>query len=83
MIATNRRWQQRAIALVVSAIFIGACGTSTKTGTAAGGRDEPAGSVAFVMPAVNVLDVATGAKVPFGQLSPSEKPLLLWFWAPH
>lgn len=44
---------------------------------------KPAVDGAFALPAVDVLNVANGSKVPFGQLSPSEKPLLLWFWAPH
>jgi hypothetical protein len=35
------------------------------------------------LPRVEVLDVASGARVQFADLIPAERPVLLWFWAPH
>ena len=35
------------------------------------------------LPKVEVLDVATGKRVQFAKYLPSNKPLLVWFWAPH
>lgn len=68
--------------LLASAVFASACsGSSTNDGSTA--RREPAAGEVFSLPVVDVLDVANGSKVAFGDLSPSEKPLLLWFWAPH
>ena len=82
MIVTKNRLVRADAVLVTSAFVISGCGSSTKSdGTSAKGG--PSASGVFVMPSVDVLDVATGAKVAFGKLSPSKKPLLLWFWAPH
>lgn len=35
------------------------------------------------IPAVTVLDVASGGEFALGSLVPSDRPLLVWFWAPH
>ena len=35
------------------------------------------------LPAVDVIDVATGSTVNTGTLLPASKPVLVWFWAPH
>ena len=85
---TRNRPLRVAASLLASALLVGACGSADKSaGTDQAKTTKPsdsaAGSERFVLPTVDVLDVATGNKVPFGQLSPSEKPLLLWFWAPH
>ena len=81
----NARPVRLGIAVFASVMFVAGCGSSTRSGDAksdvtAGNSDKPSASV---MPDVDVLDVANGNKVAFGELSPSEKPLLLWFWAPH
>lgn len=40
-------------------------------------------AVTSPLPAVDVLDVATGDTVNFASLIPADRPVLLWFWAPH
>lgn len=35
------------------------------------------------LPALDVLDVATGARVALADQLPATQPLLVWFWAPH
>lgn len=35
------------------------------------------------IPAVEVTDLATGTMVDLSTLAPSDKSVLLWFWAPH
>ncbi len=35
------------------------------------------------LPAVEVLDVATGRKVALRSFVPASTPLLVWMWAPH
>ena len=82
MNGTSNRPARVVAALFASALIVAACGSATKS-EGASASSEPAASRVFVLPVVDVLDVATGAKVAFGQLSPSKKPLLLWFWAPH
>jgi len=36
-----------------------------------------------VLPDVDLLEVSTGSDVEFAGLVPSDKPILLWAWAPH
>lgn len=35
------------------------------------------------LPDVTVLDAGTGADVALAGLLPADRPLLIWFWAPH
>ncbi|WP_419919585.1 hypothetical protein [Candidatus Poriferisocius sp.] len=35
------------------------------------------------LPAVELVDVATGATVNLAGYAPSDRPIVLWFWAPH
>lgn len=41
---------------------------------AAGGND---------LPAVTVVDVVSGESLVLSSLAPADRPILLWFWAPH
>lgn len=36
-----------------------------------------------VVPELDVLNVGTGDTVDLGSLVPAQRPILLWFWAPH
>ena len=45
--------------------------------------DLSAAPIATDLPAIDTIDVRTGDTVNLQSLVPSEKPLLLWFWAPH
>jgi hypothetical protein len=47
------------------------------------GPPGAAGSVAAPFPDVVLTDVETGAEVDMAALLPADRPLLLWFWAPH
>ena len=35
------------------------------------------------LPSVELVDVASGATVNLASFAPSERPIVLWFWAPH
>ncbi|NNK91834.1 MAG: hypothetical protein HKO87_05320 [Acidimicrobiia bacterium] len=63
------------------AVVAAACGGGDGSSDAAGPPEEIPGVGA--LPAVEVLDVATGDSVDVSTLLPSDKPLLVWFWAPH
>ena len=44
---------------------------------------EPTTVPASDLPSVEIIDVATGATVNLAGFAPSDRPLVLWFWAPH
>ena len=43
--------------------------------------EEPAGE--NQLPAVEVVDLATGENVLLSSFAPADRPIVLWFWAPH
>ena len=53
----------------------------------AGGDVAPATDAAppaeSVIPDVDVVDLATGETVNLASFAPADRPILLWFWAPH
>ena len=80
---------RRSAALVAAAVLgLSACGASdaTSTGQASDpgldGQSAPASSQSD-LPAVEVVDVVTGESFELTELAPSDRPTLLWFWAPH
>lgn len=64
-----------------------ACGGSDSTSNlaAAPAGDEPAAAASAVnqLPDVDVIDVASGDEINLAGFAPSDKPIVLWFWAPH
>lgn len=54
-------------------------------------EDEPAAEEAPTeeprgenqLPAVDVVDINTGAEVDLSSFAPGTQPIVLWFWAPH
>lgn len=71
-----------AVALVVAA-----CAQAAPSGGSNPAREEDPFTEAArddsVVPKVAVLDVGTGDTVDLGSLVPAQRPILLWFWAPH
>lgn len=45
--------------------------------------DLPEVSPDSLVPSVNVVDVRSGETIDFSSIVPSDKPVLLWAWAPH
>lgn len=88
----GHRWW-RITALGALAVFgFGACGGGAdEDGTSAADRGEAPASAArapeaqgsSAIPAVDVIDVSSGEEFALGGLVPSDRPLLIWFWAPH
>ncbi len=81
-------------AVVPVLLFAAACGgdddsAATETGAGSARADTPAEGPLLVdqaetaLPAVDVVDVTTGEQINLQSLAPSNRPLLLWFWAPH
>ncbi len=44
---------------------------------------EPTPVLDSDLPTVDLIDVATGDTVNLADYAPSERPIVLWFWAPH
>lgn len=85
-----------AAAAAVAVLLAGACGGGDSTSsdlTAAASaepRTEPASQTEALaeapnnqLPDVDVIDIASGAEVNLRTLAPADKPIVLWFWAPH
>ncbi len=60
-------------------------GQAAATTTAPAGRSaEPAAAANLsILPAIDVVNVQTSETVNLSSLTPAERPILLWFWAPH
>jgi len=63
----------------------GSEGSATVDGTSGGTAlpatgNEPGSSS---LPAANVTDLATGDTIDFSTIAPSDRAILLWFYAPH
>lgn len=83
------------VTVAVGGILVAACGSGssgtdagtnagTKAGSNAGARVEiPTPTKGFTLPATVVTNVGDGEKVDFSEIAPSDRPILLWFWAPH
>jgi hypothetical protein len=83
----------RGLVLALAVTFLtAACGQTPasrpdearpKATQSAPAERQPGGAAASVLPAIEVLDVASGTSVDLGSLVPADRPTLLWFWAPH
>lgn len=61
-------------------------GTTVPSPTVSGpaASAEPQGDrSASILPSVEMTDVARGTTVDLASLIPAQRPVLLWFWAPH
>ena len=58
-------------------------GSTLPATTAAGSTVAATPAAAAVLPAVEVTDVATGAKYSLASLVATDRPTLFWMWAPH
>mgnify|MGYP003543254294 CR=1 FL=1 len=70
------------LGLTILAIVTAGCGYAGGDPTSAGAPPE-AGTEGVALPDVVVNDVAAGTEVSLRTLAPSDRPILLWFWAPH
>jgi len=43
----------------------------------------PPAAAEHMLPSVEIIDLATDARVDIATLTPAATPVLLWFWAPH
>jgi len=80
------RTSRVAGALLGVALLASACGGDGEPDTAAGlaaaeAIDDLATSDDVTM--IEVLDVATGAPATLDEAVTGDRPVLLWFWAPH
>jgi ABC-type glycerol-3-phosphate transport system substrate-binding protein len=75
----------RRISLVLASLLgLAACGASSDPSSTAAEADASGDSdVPSALPDVDVVDVGAGATVNLRSLLPSDRPLLIWFWAPH
>jgi hypothetical protein len=78
-------------ALATVGLILMACGESARPATSAVPPDQPGGADSVPatvtepspLPAVEVRDLGTGASTDLAGLLPADRPLLMWFWAPH
>jgi hypothetical protein len=67
-------------AVVVAALTLVGCGGNTATN----GDAAPTTAVeSSIVPAVDVIDVNTGGSVALRAAIATDKPTLIWMWAPH
>ena len=45
--------------------------------------EPPAAAGPTILPDVTVIDVVSGESLLVSSLAPADRPILLWFWAPH
>lgn len=87
------------LAAVAGAVLVGACGSDGSTRAAgptttsapiAPSTSDPGGDATTTttsgpadLPAIDVVELASGEEVPLPSLAQPGRPTLLWFWAPH
>jgi hypothetical protein len=74
--------------VVVAALVFNACGNDSIRVQSAANADATgpvAANPAFKnpLPSVTVRDVGAKADINLQSLLPADKPLVIWFWAPH
>jgi len=62
---------------------VAATGAPTSSTAAVATAGAASGTVAAALPAVDVVDLASGATVRLSELPTSGRPMLLWMWAPY
>lgn len=85
-LAMSRQRAGRAVAAAIAALLLAACGGSPQASVDPGARPElpvAEAAVANQLPKVTVWDVGEKQWVQFGNFLPADKPVLVWFWAPH
>ncbi|MGI9577799.1 MAG: TlpA family protein disulfide reductase [Microthrixaceae bacterium] len=84
---TFRARRAATVLLVSGALLAAACGSGSESAVETGDRPDIApsaeGASAPLLPPVTVWDVKESDWVQFADYLPAEKPLLVWFWAPH
>lgn len=83
---SRQRAGRVVIAGVAAALLLAACGGSPPASVDPGARPElpvADAAVANQLPKVTVWDVGEKQWVQFGNFLPADKPVLVWFWAPH
>lgn len=89
MVRAHRQWQVAVAAAALAAVGLAACGeggdpsAGSAVTTAGNPRAAAAAAPGSAIPAVTVLDVGSGDEFALGSIVPSERPVLVWFWAPH
>ncbi len=73
-----------SVTLALAAVAAG-CGSGPDGGgpVAAAPAAEGSGQAAGLLPELTVTDVGAGTEVALTSLVPADRPVLLWFWAPH
>lgn len=80
----------RRAALLAAAAVLGLSACGSNDTTSSGQVTDPGADASSTatssqsdLPAVEVVDVVTGASLELTELASSDRPILLWFWAPH
>jgi len=94
MVRPHQPWSVAAVVALGALGFV-ACGGggdgSSAGREAASAEQQPAADPpapgqaprGSAIPDVTVLDVASGGEFALGSVVPSDRPVLVWFWAPH
>lgn len=74
--------------LLAATLALAACGGASAPGTGAPQTGSEPGAApgaesSSALPAVDVVDIATGGDVALASVLPADKPVLVWMWAPH
>ena len=85
-----RAFAATGMLIAALALFAASCGDS-EPATPAPATPAPAETATAAatpvpesdLPSVDLINVATGATVNLASFAPSDRPVVLWFWAPH
>lgn len=72
-----------AIMVIAAALVGGACGSSSDDGTTGSAEPRRPASIEVAIPDLPVNDLQAGTEIPLRSVLGGDKPILLWFWAPH
>jgi len=74
--------KQRVACMAIGLMALSACGSGSGAGSpASSGIDS--NSAVSPLPAIEVDDVTGDRRVALDAFVPSDRPTLIWFWAPH
>jgi len=74
--------KQLVVFAAIGSMWLSACGSGSDAGRPTSAAIEPNAEVS-PLPAIEVDDVTDDRRVALDAFVPSDRPTLIWFWAPH
>lgn len=83
VVALSMRYSSRVAGVLLAGVLAAGCGSAAEEAGPASNPDGAEQAEGSVVPEVAVLDVPTGDEIQLTSLVDSDRPTLLWMWAPH